>query len=247
LNKSPMRRAHHLVPNRHHLCSGEDHARLGLVPIGSRPSPGLPPPEPSQSTAFCFTWRFSRPSSWPRSWSLIPVSCASACVPAASRCRKSTPSAISLPITPKPACGRAATIFPPPHAGSQTLPVITGRCGISASATHGGVSYWSSALLVAALTLGHRAIFSGWDDGQRVRCGASFPAITSKPACRIRTIAAGTGISGGSECAPLREQKTKQEVAVLEIMDRLLNKGLRRKPKRAPIALQLCSQRPAPR
>src|SRR5262245_4385821 len=42
------------------------------------------------------------------------------------------------------ACWSAATILPLPHAGSQTLPMNSGRCGISASVTHAGVSYWSS-------------------------------------------------------------------------------------------------------
>ena len=36
------------------------------------------------------------------------------------------------------------TSLPLPHAGSQILPVNSGRCGINASVTHAGVSYWSS-------------------------------------------------------------------------------------------------------
>ena len=55
-----------------------------------------------------------------------------------------------------------------------------------------------------------------------------------KAGLSVRTIAAGTGIPVGSVHRAMRavaRAQAKQEVAVLKIMDRLLNKGLQRKAK----------------
>ena len=55
-----------------------------------------------------------------------------------------------------------------------------------------------------------------------------------KAGLSVRTIAAGTGIPVGSVHRAMRSiarARAKQEVAVLKIMDKLLNKGLQRKAR----------------